>query len=77
LRATNTGITAVIDHEGRVLKRAPQFEVAALAAEVMPRTGATPYVRWRDSPVLGISIGLLLATGLARTREASRRSWAS
>ena len=59
LRATNTGITAAVSYEGEVLQRAPQFEVAAISAEVTPRTGATPYVRWRDWPVLGlIALGL-------------------
>ncbi|MFN9525967.1 MAG: apolipoprotein N-acyltransferase [Pseudomonadaceae bacterium] len=69
LRATNTGITAAINHEGKVLKRAPQFEVATLSAEVTPRTGAPPYVRWRDWPVLGLTalgLGLLLLRRIRR-----------
>lgn len=74
LRATNTGITAVIDHEGQVLERAPQFEVAAITAEVMPREEATPYMRWRDWPVLGVSVGLLLYLALRRTRGGRRAS---
>lgn len=73
LRATNTGITAVIGADGRVLERAPQFEVAALTAEITPRQGATPYVRWRDWPVLGLAafvVALLpLGRGRARTGE--------
>lgn len=63
LRATNTGITAAISYEGKILKRAPQLKVATLSAEVTPRTGATPYVHWRDWPVLGLivlGLGLLL-----------------
>src|SRR3546814_3891710 len=63
LRATNTGITATVSYEGKVLTRAPQFRVATLSAEVTPRTGATPYVRWRDWPILGVialGLGLLL-----------------
>ena len=54
---------------GKVLKRAPQFEVATLSAEVTPRTGAPPYVRWRDWPVLGLTalgLGLLLLRRIRR-----------
>ncbi|KKN92106.1 hypothetical protein LCGC14_0211640 [marine sediment metagenome] len=72
LRATNTGITAAVSYEGKIFTRAPQFRVATLSAEVTPRTGATPYVRWRDWPVLGVialGLGLLL---LRRFRQYHR-----
>jgi len=71
LRATNTGVTAAINYEGKVLKRAPQFQVATVSAEVTPRTGATPYVQWKDWPVLGlISFGLgLLLLGRIRRHQ--------
>ncbi len=44
LRATNTGITAIVNERGEVVSRAPQFQVVALTGEVQPRSGATPYV---------------------------------
>lgn len=61
LRATNTGITAIIAHNGEVVARAPQFETVVLSGEAVPRSGATPYVRWGDVPVI---IAALLAAGL-------------
>lgn len=70
LRATNTGITAVLDHKGRVVARAPQFEVATLTAEITPRNGATPYVRWLDKPVLGLLAVLMIGLLAARAWEA-------
>ncbi len=68
LRATNNGITAAIDHRGRVVERLPQFTVATLETEVTPRTGSTPYTVWGDRPML-LGIGLLLAGLLWITRR--------
>lgn len=82
LRATNTGITALIDHKGRIVARAPQFETTTLTVEATPRQGATPYVRWLDYPVLGLLAAALLGlliTGRLRRESApeSRPSSAS
>ena len=60
LRATNTGMTAIIDPQGRVAKQLPEFEVAVLEGEVIGYRGATPYVRWGNSAVLLICAALLL-----------------
>lgn len=68
LRATNTGITAVIDHRGRVTARVPQFEPTALSARFAARAGATPYVRFGDWPVLVMGTALL-ALGIHGGRE--------
>jgi apolipoprotein N-acyltransferase len=45
LRATNTGVTAVIDDFGRVLATLPQFKPSVLKATVRGFEGATPYAR--------------------------------
>lgn len=66
LRATNTGLTAIIDEHGALRAEAPQFEVAALTGEAQPRTGATPYVRWGGAPVW---LGALLVLALAVARR--------
>ena len=52
LRATNTGITAVIDARGKIQARLPQFQIDALTAEIQPLQGATPYVRLGNWPVV-------------------------
>ena len=67
LRATNTGISAIIDHHGAIIARSPQFEAATLVREVQPRTGNTPYNRLGDAPVL-ILLGLVIAGWLLRRR---------
>lgn len=69
LRATNTGITAFIDYRGQVTARAPMFEAATLAGSVQPRTGATPYVGWRDWPVACFAALGLLVAGVTRGRS--------
>jgi len=57
LRATNNGVSAVIDHRGKLLATSPQFEIAVLDGEIQPQQGATPYVRVGNWPVL---FGLLV-----------------
>lgn len=55
LRATNTGVTAVINQRGQVLAQAPEFTTMALHHAVQGYSGATPYVRWGNAMVLGIA----------------------
>ncbi|WP_281560113.1 apolipoprotein N-acyltransferase [Thalassomonas sp. RHCl1] len=46
LRSTNNGITATIDHSGKITSRIPQFEEAVLRDEVKLQQGFTPYSQW-------------------------------
>jgi apolipoprotein N-acyltransferase len=62
LRSTNTGITAIIDEQGHMLKQAPQFKPFVLLGRVQPFAGATPYVRFGDYPVLMLAT-LLIGAG--------------
>ena len=67
LRATNTGMTAIIDQHGKVRNVAPEFSAAVVTAEVQGFGGATPYVRWGDMPIVGLALVLALGGGwLAR-----------
>ena len=61
LRATNTGITAIVGPDGSIVSRAAQFEVDVLAGEIEPRAGATPYVVWGDWPSVVVMLVLLVA----------------
>ena len=60
MRATNTGLTALIGPDGRIMARAPQFVPAVLTGTVEARTGLTPYARWGNAPVLALCIATLL-----------------
>lgn len=62
VRATNTGISALVTPRGAVGASAPRFESVALEVDLPPLQGRTPYARWRDRPVL-ILAALLLVTG--------------
>jgi len=61
LRATNTGVTAIIDDHGHIRDRTKQFVKASLTGTFVPRSGATPYVRWLDWPAVGAAVAMLIA----------------
>lgn len=73
VRATNNGVTAVIDERGRVLHSLPQFERAVLRADVPMMSGSTPYVRFGMLPILLLSVLLVALSGLAKRLGASKR----
>jgi apolipoprotein N-acyltransferase len=54
LRATNTGVTAIIDARGHVLASLPPFTAGSLSGEIQGYAGSTPYVRWGNAPVLAL-----------------------
>jgi apolipoprotein N-acyltransferase len=68
LRATNTGITAVLGHDGKVLASLRQFTQENLSTQVQAYTGKTPYVILGNFPILSISC-LLLIWGFIRQRR--------
>jgi len=60
LRATNTGMTAVVSPTGDILNQAPLFQETALTGTITPMGGMTPYARWGDMPVIAGMVILLL-----------------
>lgn len=60
LRSTNTGITAIIDEKGKIVKRSEQFEANSISSEVSLFEGITPYALYGNLPVI-ITLALLLA----------------
>ncbi len=62
IRGTNSGITALINPQGKVTARLPQFETGVLSGRVTATTGLTPYQRLGDWLVLSLMILLLLGS---------------
>jgi apolipoprotein N-acyltransferase len=72
--ATNTGVSAIVDHRARVVNALPRNTRAVLEDEVEGRTGITPYAHWVSRlglwPYWGLALG---AVGLALRRRLRKR----
>jgi apolipoprotein N-acyltransferase len=60
LRATNTGMTAMVSPKGEIINQAPLFQETALTGAITPMGGMTPYANLGDKPVIGVMVILLL-----------------
>ncbi len=58
LRATNTGVTAIVDAKGKIVQQAPLFKTTVLTNYIAPMTGLTPYARLGDKPTIIVLIAL-------------------
>lgn len=75
LRATNTGVTAHIDHRGLMVSQLPEMRELALTGQVHPMQGLTPYARFGDWPiVLGSGLYSLLFCLINHRRSILRRT---
>ena len=68
LRATNTGITAALGPDGKVLSELGDFTQGVLSLQIQAYSGTTPYVLWGNAPILSLSC-LLLILGLIRQKR--------
>ena len=72
VRATNTGVTAVIDHRGVVVASLPPFERGTLETSVQGRTGTTPFAWWAGRfglwPLLVLGLLPIVAAATRRRR---------
>ena len=63
IRASNNGLSSVINWRGGIDAIAPQFVKTVVRAQVRPRTGVTPHTAYGDHPALVLA-AILLALGL-------------
>ncbi len=73
LRATNTGITAAIAPDGRVLAQLPSFKAGALHVEAQGFNGLTPYARWGNGLALLLALISLMYATLPALLQAYRQ----
>jgi apolipoprotein N-acyltransferase len=69
VRATNTGVSAMIDERGALRGVIPQFTQAVLTDEVTPRTGMTPFAYWGHWGVVIIAAAALLIAVVTGRRD--------
>ena len=69
LRANNTGITAAIDHKGRVVVRLDPFVQGVLHTQAQGYEGLTPYARFGNGPVVALAVLALLLIRLVPRRR--------
>lgn len=68
IRATNTGVTAFINHKGEIVSQAPIDQKAVLRGDLPAMQGQTWYTRFSDWPILGLSLILLMMGWFFRPR---------
>jgi apolipoprotein N-acyltransferase len=68
LRATNNGVSAIMDYRGQLTAISPQFRVYVLKGEVQARHGATPYALVGNYPVISL-LFLILAAAVFWNRQ--------
>ncbi|USZ15885.1 apolipoprotein N-acyltransferase [Moraxella sp. FZFQ2102] len=75
VRATNNGVTAIINDKGQVISSLPQFERAVLRGDVPSMTGKTPYMALGAYPILFLSALLIILSAIAKhySKPAHRR----
>jgi apolipoprotein N-acyltransferase len=73
LRATNTGMTAMVSPDGRIAAALPPFTTAALVVQAQGRTGLTPYARWGNLLALLIAVGACLTA--IGAKDSLRNRW--
>ena len=76
IRATNTGPTVIIDHEGKVTHSLPRHTRGALVGDVQGRNGITPYAWWAARyglwPLWGLGLAIAGLTLVGRKRAGGR-----
>ena len=72
LRATNTGISAIINEKGKIVGKTRQFQPDSVATSVPLFTGSTPYAMSGDKPIVLLSLVLLLWGLLFSKRQRER-----
>lgn len=74
IRATTNGISALIDSHGHLQAVTKQFEEAVLTGNIQPQQGSTPYVQWRQWPVMLLSLFMFMVWAYYRRIVVNKKS---
>lgn len=61
LRATNTGVSAIVDPNGKIQAQTTLLQQAVLRGTFIPMAGQTPYVMWGNAAIILLALLSLLA----------------
>ena len=70
LRATNIGVSGIVDTKGKIIATAPPYSTEVITHKVQPFTGVTPFMRWGNG---GIVMAILLLSLLGYFTAATRK----
>ena len=71
LRATNTGISAIIAPDGSIQNTMPWWQEGVVIGHYQPLSHITVYQQWGDAPVLTL-VFFLLILGVYQSRRKER-----
>jgi apolipoprotein N-acyltransferase len=74
LRSTNTGVTALVAPDGKIISQAPLFKATVLTETITPMGGMTPYASSGDKPVIYVMVILLICI-IIYDRSLSNNKW--
>ncbi len=60
LRATNIGVSGIINEKGKIIATAPAYTTTVIKGEAQPFVGATPYVKMGNWLIIGILSSILV-----------------
>jgi apolipoprotein N-acyltransferase len=60
LRATNTGVSGIVDPQGKLVETVAPYTQGVVTGEIVAYAGSTPYVRFGNYPVVVGMSGILL-----------------
>lgn len=72
VRATNNGVTAMIDEQGRITARSEQFVQTVLSAKLKIFSGQTPFSSVKSVPLLILCSGIVFFFVLIRKRKTGK-----
>ena len=71
LRATNTGVSGIVDEKGKITSTIPAYQQGSVNGEIKILKGATPYVQYGNQLVVGFICLVLLLLYLIVRRNKS------